>query len=379
MSEANELDNVRTVFSMKKYGTRTSLIVALLFLALFAFDPPAAALSNNKEAKRRLDIKFNPVVDLSYMIRKYATSKSELPGYMEPFQEAVGVARELNGEFGGWVSGGWPVLDSVLSKCKTTSDAMQAVSQVPETITSRSGLTIRVREAAVRYAKALNAVEPSYLKDIWPKHKAIAERTTASIANNFARKEQECFAYVTTNLGMPDTDYQVPVFLVAETPWPGAFTFWDATRRGTVVVSVEANPGSVLFETLLHEAIHALDLETEEKGNVLMEIRARLKTAGVAENEITLVQGTHLIVFMQAGETIRRLIEPSHQHYGDVRGVYAYDALRPLANVARPVWMAYLDKKISRETAINQIVEGFLRVRKETPRSSAEVRNRAVI
>jgi hypothetical protein len=49
-----------------------------------------------------------------------------------------------------------------------------------------------------------------------------------------------------------------------------------------------------------------------------------------------------------------------------VRGVYGYDALRPLVDVARPVWMAYLDKRISRDEAINQIVEGFLRVRKET-------------
>ena len=345
---------------------RNCFITALLFLALFAFQTHPAALSKSKEAKRRLDIKINPVVDLSYMIRKYAASKSELPGYMEPFREAVGVARQLNGEFGGWVGGGWPILDSVLSKCKNTSDAMQAVSQLPETITSRSGTTIRVREPAVRYADSLHAVEPAYLKNVWPQHKAIAKRTAAHIANNFAPKEQQCFAYLTTSLGMPDTAYQVPVFLVVETPWPGAFTFWDSTRKGTIVVSVEANPGSILYEALLHEAIHALDLETEGKGNLLAEIRARLKKAGLADNDIALVQGAHLIVFMQAGETIRRLIEPSHRHYGDVRGVYAYDALRPLVDVARPVWMAYLDKRISRDEAINQIVEGFLRVRKET-------------
>lgn len=363
---------------MKKHCTRTTLILAVLFLALLGSDKSLAALSQNKETKRRLDIRFNPVVDLSYMIRKYAASKSELPGNMEPFREAVGVARQLNGEFGGWIGGGWPVLDSVLAKCKNTSEALEAMSQVPETVTSRSGRTIHVREQAARYAKALHAVEPSYLKNIWPQHKAIAERTAAHIASNFARNEQECFAYVTTNLGMPESDYKVPVFLVAETPWPGAFTFWDATRRGTVVVSVETNPGSMLFEALLHEAIHALDLETEGKGNVLAEIRARLKKADVPENDIVLVQGTHLIVFVQAGETIKRLIEPSHQHYGDVRGLYDYEALRPLVNVARPVWMAYLDKQISREQAINQIVEGFLRIRGNFLQNSTEIRNRAI-
>src|ERR1041385_9006166 len=87
-------------------------------------------------------------------------------------------------------------------------------------------------EPAVRYADSLHAVEPAYLKNVWPQHKAIAKRTAAHIANNFAPKEQQCFAYLTTSLGMPDTAYQVPVFLVVETPWPGAFTFWDSTRKG---------------------------------------------------------------------------------------------------------------------------------------------------
>ena len=62
--------NLQTVFSMKKCWTRTILIVALLFLSLLAFDKSPAALSKNREANRRLDITFNPVVDLSYMVRK---------------------------------------------------------------------------------------------------------------------------------------------------------------------------------------------------------------------------------------------------------------------------------------------------------------------
>jgi hypothetical protein len=60
---------------------RNCFITALLFLALFAFQTHPAALSKSKEAKRRLDIKINPVVDLSYMIRKYAASKSEFGIY----------------------------------------------------------------------------------------------------------------------------------------------------------------------------------------------------------------------------------------------------------------------------------------------------------
>jgi hypothetical protein len=114
----------------------------------------------------------------------------------------------------------------------------------------------------------------------------------------------------------------------------------------------------------MHEAIHALDLENAGDGNVLEALRSRLKKAGMGENDVAVVQGAHLLVFIQAGETVRRLIDPSHRHYGDVRGVYQYAALQPLANIARPVWVDYLDNKIAREEAINKIVDGFLKVAK---------------
>ena len=341
---------------------------APILVLVLALVPVGNAVNRGETQKstQRLDIRFNPVLDLSYMVRKYASSKTELPESMAAFREAVSLAHQLNEEFGSWAGGGWPAIDILLSKSKNTSEAMQAAPKLPETTTSRSGKTIRVREAAIRYVNVLNAVEPEYVKSVLPQHKSVVDRAIAYVAAKFAAKEQECLAYLTTNLRMEDSDYRVPMFFVAETPWPGGFTIWNDTRHGTVVISVEANQGSLLFEAMLHEAIHALDLETQAKGSVLEEIRDRLRKAGVAENDLAMTQGTHMLVFMQAGETIKRLVDGSHQHYGDVRGVYNLAALQPLMNVARPTWMAYLDNKITRDKAIEQIVEGYLRARKST-------------
>ena len=351
---------------------KISSIAMLLLLTVFSFQQPPVSKTKDTQAKHSvLDIRLNAVLDLSYMVRKYATSKAELPKNIDRFEEAVGIARQLNTEFGSWAGGGWAVVDAALAKCKNSSEAIQALSQVPETTTTRQGKTIRVRDGAIRYAKVLNAMEASYLQNVWPQHQALAEQTAARIAKNFEPKERECFEYFTRSLGMPDTQYSIPVFLVAETPWPGAFTFWNENKKGTVVISIETNGGSMLYEALMHEAIHALDLETSGNGNVLEDIRTRLKKAGIGENEIAVVQGPHVLVFIQAGETVRRLLDPTHEHYGDVRGVYKYPAIQPLVNVARPVWMAYLDRKISRQDAINQIVEGFIRVRQ--PGKSASI------
>jgi hypothetical protein len=288
-----------------------------------------------------------------------------LPTNIDGFEEAVGIARQLNTEFGSWAGGGWPLVDTALAKSNNSLEAMQALSQAPETITSRQGKTIRLRDAAIRYAKALNAVEASYLKNVRSQHEMLAARTMDYIVKIFQSQEQKCFAYFRTSLGLAETQFGIPVFLVAESPWPGGFTFWDSTRKGTVILSIEANPGSLLLEALMHETIHALDLENGGTENVLEGLRSRLKKAGVAENDIAVVQGAHLLVFMQAGETVKRFLDPSHQHYGDVKGVYKYAALEPLVNLARPIWMAYLDNKISRDEAMNKIVDGFLKIRRE--------------
>ena len=340
----------------------------LLFLAVLGFHESTSAQTQTTKANHELlDVRFNPVMDLNYMIRKYASSKAEPPKNLEGFDEAIEVARQLNREFGSWLGGGWPSMDAALSRCKKISEATEALSQVPETTTTRQGKTIRVRESAILYAKALVALEAVYVKSYRSQHESVVAQTMASLTKTFNPKKLECFSYLRNSLGLPDTEAGIPVYLVAEAPWPGAFTFWDASKKGTVVVGVDANPGSMLFETLLHEGIHALDLEARGDSNVLEEIRSRLKKAGLAENDIAGVQGPHLLVFIQAGETTRRLLDLAHQHYGDVKGLYKYEALQPLVNVARPVWLDHLDKKISREEAVNRIVDGFIKVRKQTP------------
>ncbi len=339
------------------------LILTFLLFPSLAFSQSLMAKPKGKETnQKRLAVHTNQLVDLSNMIRKYATSKSELPRNIDGFDEAVNLARQLSKEFGGWDSPAWSAIEIALTKYKTTSEAIQASSQLPETVTSRKGTKIQVREGAIRYVKALNVVESSYLKNVWPRHRVSIEHAAASIVKVFAPKEKECFAYFTKNLGMEDMQSQVPVYLVAESPWPGGFTLWHDTRR-IIVISVEAHQGSNLFENLLHEAIHALDLETKGKGNVLIEIHNRLLKAGLTDNDQAVRHGVHWLVFIQAGETVRRLLDPSHQHYGKE----LYTRLQRMSKVNVPVvWIYYLEGKISRDEAVNQIVDGFLKTHSES-------------
>ena len=325
----------------------------------FSQTPTANPQEENRRQKR-IDVRINYLLDLDYMVRKYAASKSEAAIGVEGFEDLVNVFRQLPTEFGA----GLAAINSALINCKSASEAVDKFSQLPEVITTRNGTQIKIREGAIRYAKALNAFEPAFLKNIWPQHKLVVERAATYVTKNFEPKEQECFDYLIKRLGMEDSVYQAPIYLVAESPWPGGFTFWYGTRKGACVISIEVNNGSALFETILHEAIHALDIETKGEGNVLAEIEKRLLKAGLSESDLAVRHGPHLLVFIQSAETVKRLIDPSHRAYGEgPKGVY--ERLQALSNVELPVWNEYLDGKISREDAINRIIEGLVKVSKE--------------
>ena len=73
--------------------------LVLLFLAALGVQEAAGQNQVPKTDHELLDIRFNSVLDLNYMIRKYGSSKADLPKNIDGFEAAVAVARQLNTEF----------------------------------------------------------------------------------------------------------------------------------------------------------------------------------------------------------------------------------------------------------------------------------------
>lgn len=65
-------------------------------------------------------------------------------------------------------------------------------------------------------------------------------------------------------------------------------------------------------------------------------LRELLEQAGIDRNDRRHRDVPHTIMFIQAGETIRRVVDPEHEHYGNVRGYY--DKVRRIADVELPLW-----------------------------------------
>ena len=153
----------------------------------------------------------------------------------------------------------------------------------------------------------------------------------------------------------------VPVYLVAETLRPIAST---SSARGIGVVcfvAVSSLTETDLFEIALHEAIHVLDLRsqfrTSVKPTALNQMRQKLRDVGLQPNDPLVNEIPHKIIFVQAAETVRRLIDPARDPFGPDHPFYRTE---PEAGaVVLQNWKAYLDGSITLDAALNAIAEGL--------------------
>jgi hypothetical protein len=333
-----------------------SVVILTLVIALLPATSGNAGRSNAEtwtSQKRRLEYRIHPFADLYFYVYRFSSGSDKVPE-VEGLAQSVEAAKQL------------PLVQTLVAQLpfelENSAAAAKAFAQFPETYKTKRGEEVALRAKAAPLAKGLVAFEEPFMKQVWPQHKVAIEKVVATVEQTLGPKEEECFDYFTRHLGMEKAESTVRVYFVAETPWPGGFTMWGKDEtRGVCVISITAHKGAQLLTTVLHEAIHAFDLETKGKGNVLVELRERLLQAGFKADDLVVQHAPHLLVFIQSSETVKRYLDPSFQPYNE--GVFSRPALQWLVKVEVPIWTSYLDGKISRDEALNRIVAGFLQSR----------------
>ena len=334
-----------------------SLVILALISALLPFRSGRAGESKEGASrttqKRRLDYRVHPFADLFFYVYRFSSGSDKAPE-VEGLAQSVEAARQLPLVL--------TLVDQLPFELENSAAAEKAFSQLPENYKTKRGEDVALRAKATRLGQSLVAFEEPFLNQVWPQHKVLIDKALATVEQTLGPKEEECFNYFTRHLGMADATSTVRIYLVAETPWPGGFTLWgkDATR-GVSVISVTAHHGAQLMTTVLHEAIHAFDLETRGQGNVLVDFRGRLLKAGFKEDEAVVQHAPHMLVFIQSSEAVRRYVDPSFKPYSE--GIFSRPALQPFVKVQLPIWTSYLDGKISRDEALTQMVAGFVQAR----------------
>jgi hypothetical protein len=296
----------------------------------------------------RLDLRLSPLVDLHNLVHVLATEKPDepRPEFLEP---AVQAARAVQSKMGG-VRVGWAMIDGYLVDCPNGHEFAQRLRQA-------EGL--RLRDEAVALAEALAHIEPRYIADLWPARQSALEAAKRQVARELDGKAAQCLAFIMSHLGMDDPGIVIPVYLVLDAPWPGGVTY--RTPGGAACfIDTRANGPAVRTEIILHEATHALDVATAGH-NVIEQLRQRLAEANVPPRQAHDLW--HTLMFVQSAETVRRVLDPKHQDYGEVAGYYAKVAAATRA--VRPAWTAYLDGQGTRDAALARMVRVFSETRLE--------------
>ena len=322
-------------------------ILALLFVLMV----PGLGAQAPAPPPPVLDLRINPLMDLHYWVRKLARDESALPA-VEGLPAAVAATNRVGLSLGDPRL--WGILDASFTEASNSEELARVASQVPESFKTRDGKSVPVRQGIAGLATGYQGVEKGFLATVWPGHRETAERAAAAVRKVLFPKATEVYADLSSRLGLPAPGAPIPMYLVGAAPFPGAFTMRSQGEPFSVV-ALEGEPDSQWVEIVVHESMHALDTQAGE-GSVLAELRRRLDAVpGAGPQEVH--DFVHTVMFVQAAGTVRKVLDPSHQDYGDVRGYYA--RVGRAATVVVPAWREYLDGKSTREEALAKIVTGF--------------------
>lgn len=326
-------------------------IAPLLLVAALAVAPAHAQRHPVPTAppappRQILDLRVSPLLDMHFLLRALLApqqSRPALPG----LDVALAAVAEVDR------AAAWPLVEGLLSQCASAADLTGVAQHAPETLTTRDGRTVHLREHLARLADAYQRFEPQFFEQLWPAHRSIVEQARAALTDELISRQAACYEFLCHQLDLLPPEQPIPVYLVAVAPQPGGFTH---RLRGTGVsfVSIQGNEGPLLRETVIHESIHALDIANADHASVFNILRRDLLESGVARNAPLNRDLPHTLMFLAAAETVRRCIDPAHRDYGDVAGYYAKV---PAATAAiRPHWRTFIDGSQPRDATLRAII-----------------------
>lgn len=315
----------------------SSLLGAASLADLASAVPPEPAAPRTEN---RLELRVEPLADFWFYLRSLADADEAPAGDFSEAVEAFSrVETALRAE-----RESWGRFDSVLRSVTTGAELRNVFQEVESPA---------LRDVFVDAAQEMEQAFPVFLKTVWPEHERAILAARERIEKDFRPVEAKAFRYMLDSLDMVDPAAEIPVYLVARGPWPEAFT--RRTYGGGTVVFVgvlrEQHQGTLLYEILLHEATHALDMTARESPHALMRLRDLLRERGVEDRSL-LRTVPHNLMFIQAGETIRRFVDPEHVDYGVVSEYY--DRAEH-AWTEREIWHRYLAGETTLDGALAEI------------------------
>lgn len=318
----------------------------------------AAGVEGEPSRQSSLELRIDPWTDFYFLVRAQAGGVTPREPDLDPIVEAWLPVQEHIGTFGGFWRFDLPGL---------LTDGPEAFAEwfadAPTSVPSRAGGQIPIRAPGLAMAGAMRGAWPRFRDERWPERSAELHEAVARLEERFLPRHREALQHMLDALGIEDPGISVPMWLTLDTHAPGASTY-RAKEGPVAVLSTRDLLGegrlSDLEETLLHEICHALDLASEGDDDAFTVLRRLLEERGVGRSDPRWHDVPHLVMFVQAENTMRRLFDPEHVAYGDTRrGDIAplYERSGEAAEIVRREWGAFLDGELERSRALERIAD----------------------
>jgi hypothetical protein len=192
-------------------------------------------------------------------------------------------------------------------------------------------------------AATLDRVAAIYRKVWWPAHHRANQQWADAMRPNVDRHGPAILAFMTKVYGLSWPASGYPVHLSGYSNWAGAYS---TSGPLLVVASLDkGNAGEDGLELVFHESMHQWDDP----------ILAKLQEIGTTLGKKVPSSLTHALIWMTAGEAIRRVL-PDHVPMAD-RGIWLradYPTIKPALDAA---WMPYLKGTGTRDDALLAVMK----------------------
>jgi hypothetical protein len=262
-----------------------------------------------------------------------------------PFVEALSAMKELRSALGADASQ-WEDLELPLGTASRASELVGIYGALPERVDVGGGW-IELRALALKVARALEASELAYRHGPYREHDAATSRAARELAARLVPSEAAIAQAIETDMALPGAPRPLVITLVGDAPYQGSFAADDRGQTTATFVRVRGLEGTALVETVLTEALHAIDEITVKAPTAMNMLRGSLEQRGLDASDANVEMAVNTVTFAEAASLVRRFVDPHHKANGE-GGFYAIFPPAPAIVLA---WERHVDGEELQATA----------------------------
>lgn len=304
---------------------RLAAAVAALLLFACGASPRVSAPTSPRDEARELAgaetltpeaspvaIRRSALADEWFWLRAKALEGEAPP----PFADALAAMQQLRADLSQDPTA-WEDLEVPLGTADRARDLVAAYGALPE-LRDVGGRVVPLRADALRVARAMEATERAYREGPWRAHAEEIDRAAADMKARFLPHVEEVLRAIEADMSLPGVARPIVLTFVGDAPYPGIFAADARGHASASFVRVRGITGGALVETILHEALHAIDeLTVREPSTAMNALRAALARRGLDESDSDVEMAVNTVTFAEAASLVRRYVEPAHRPMGE--------------------------------------------------------------